>query len=294
MARPGGNMIEVATLQEIVGDEIAECDTLAGSAMNTVRALTLKSGERVVFKSASSREIEVEVWALRSMAERGVPVPPLLSWSSTGATPYLVSRFVSAQSGLPTEAAAARAGALLRAVHALPVDGVGFLKESGVVAQAIVPGSWPAYVAAFGARLQPLANAGVLGLELHDRCRDVLAETERWAQPLVFAHGDFHARHMLGLGTKHEVIIDWADCAAAPVWLDLARLDVEGADQSAFLDAYFPSGSPPEAKGHLSSYKLLYSLVALVWEYEGGGDWIRERVPAIEAALNVLSGPTRT
>ena len=35
-------MIEVATLQEIVGDEIAECDTLAGSAMNTVRALTLK------------------------------------------------------------------------------------------------------------------------------------------------------------------------------------------------------------------------------------------------------------
>ncbi len=54
MARPGGNMIEVATLQEIVGDEIAECDTLAGSAMNTVRALMWFPPNRGGFGYAAS------------------------------------------------------------------------------------------------------------------------------------------------------------------------------------------------------------------------------------------------
>ncbi|MFC5823599.1 hypothetical protein [Nonomuraea insulae] len=36
---------------------------------------------------------------------------------------------------------------------------------------------------------------------------------------------------------------------------------------------------------HLANHRLLYLLLALVWEYECGGDWLHERVPGIESAL---------
>lgn len=288
--KPDGDGFDLAVLEELIGGRIVDLDVLAGFAANGVAALTLESGDRVVFKMASSREVEVEVWALQSMAERGVPTPPLLSWSTTGARPHLVTRFVSGASGVQTAAAAARAGAMLRAVHALPVAGVGFFKELAAPAQAVLPGSWSSWVAEFSVRLEPLAVAGVLTADLLDRCRDILIDTERWAHPVVFAHGDFHARHLLGVGTAAEAIIDWADCAAAPAWLDLARMGVHGAVERALLDAYFPAGPPPDAAAHLSSHKLLYGLLALVWEYEGGGDWLRERVPGIETALAAMTG----
>ncbi|MGP3965456.1 hypothetical protein ACTWPT_56860 [Nonomuraea sp. 3N208] len=55
--------------------------------------------------------------------------------------------------------------------------------------------------------------------------------------------------------------------------------------QRAMLDAYFPAGVPADASLHMANHHLLYMLLALVFEYEGGGDWLHERVPGIEAAL---------
>lgn len=289
-----GNEINSTVIEESIGERIVASDVLNGFAANTVAALTLESGDRVVFKAASAREVEVEVWALRSMAERGVPTPPLLSWSTVGDRPHLITRYVSGQPGVSTVVAAARAGTVLRAVHDLPVGGVGFFKEGAAPVPEAAAGSWPDFVAEFSGRIEPLAAAGVLTADLYDRCRDMLTDSKCWAHPVVFVHGDFHTRHVLGLGTASEAIIDWADCGAAPVWLDLARMDVEGAVERAFLNAYFPSGPPPHAAANIATYKLLYALLALVWEYEGGGDWLHERVPGIEAALAVMTGAAST
>ncbi|GAA2215155.1 hypothetical protein GCM10009850_106220 [Nonomuraea monospora] len=99
----------------------------------------------------------------------------------------------------------------------------------------------------------------------------------------MFVHGDLHPRHVLSSGSRITGIIDWADCGAASPWLDLARMDL-GSPQT-MLDAYFPHGIPADAPAHLANHRLLYLLLALIWEYECGGDWLHERVPGIESAL---------
>ncbi|TMR94440.1 hypothetical protein EJK15_33870 [Nonomuraea basaltis] len=74
--------------------------------------------------------------------------------------------------------------------------------------------------------------------------------------------------------------------AAAGPWLDLARMELrEPRLQRAVLDAYFPAGIPADAPLHMANHRLLSMLLALVWEYECGGDWLHERVPSIESAL---------
>ncbi|MGN9782274.1 hypothetical protein ACTMTF_12660 [Nonomuraea sp. ZG12] len=64
----------VCPAQRVTGYE-----PLSGFAVDTVAAVTLESGARAVFKAAAACEVEVELWALWSMAERGA--------SSTGDLP---------------------------------------------------------------------------------------------------------------------------------------------------------------------------------------------------------------
>ncbi|MFI6732779.1 phosphotransferase family protein [Nonomuraea sp. NPDC050451] len=274
-------MIECLLSQRVTGYE-----PLSGFAANTVAAVTLRSGVRAVFKAAAAREVEVELWALRSMSERGVPVPEVIAGAADAEIPYLVTRLVSGEPGIATPKAASEVGRLLRAVHSLPVEGAAFFKEASGSPPCAGEKTWADLVAGLADRLGPVADAGILTPTFHARCRDLLLDGTRWDQPCVYVHGDLHARHVLSAGSRIEGIIDWADCGAAGPWLDLARMDFrEPGLQRAMLDAYFPAGIPADAPSHLANHRLLYMLLALVWEYECGGDWLHERVPGIESAL---------
>lgn len=48
---------------------------------------------------------EVELWALRSMAERGVPVPEVIAGAPDTEIPYLVTRLVPGEPGVATRTA---------------------------------------------------------------------------------------------------------------------------------------------------------------------------------------------
>ncbi|MGW4955746.1 phosphotransferase family protein [Nonomuraea sp. NPDC004186] len=278
--------IDAEVIECLLSQHVTGYEPLSGFAANTVAAVTLGSGARAVFKAAAAREVEVELWALRSMSERGVPVPEVIAGAPDAEIPYLVTRLVSGEPGVATREAASEVGRLLRAVHSLPVEGAGFFKEASGSPPCAGAATWADQVAGLADRLGPVADAGILPPTLHARCRDLLLDGPRWDQPCVYVHGDFHPRHVLSAGSRIEGIIDWADCGAAGPWLDLARMDFrEPGLQRAMLDAYFPAGIPDDAPSHLANHRLLYMLLALMWEYECGGDWLHERVPGIEAAL---------
>ena len=276
-----------ALVERLLDQGVVGWQAQSGFASNTVATATLASGDRVVFKAADPHEVAVEAWALRSVAQIGLPVPELLTASTSG-TGYLLTRFVTGAPGVPTTDDATRAGDLLREVHRLPVTGAGFFKEGAPPPPAAPAGSWAEVVAETGERLAPLVEAGVLTPVLARRCRRVLEDRPRWDQPVVFVHGDLHQRHLLGLGTSSEAVIDWADCGAASPWLDLARLDLGDRFRRAFLTAYFEGQVPSDAEREIDAHQLLHQLLALVWEHEGGGDWLHERVPGIELALRRL------
>jgi aminoglycoside phosphotransferase len=92
--RIDGEVIACLLSQRVTGYEL-----LAGFAANTVAAVTLASGARVVFKAAAAREVEVELWALRSMAARGVPVPEVVAGAPDAEIPYLVTRLLAGEPG---------------------------------------------------------------------------------------------------------------------------------------------------------------------------------------------------
>ncbi|GAA3586217.1 hypothetical protein GCM10022419_080470 [Nonomuraea rosea] len=278
--------IDREVVQRLLSQRVTGYEPLSGFAANTVAMVTLESGVRAVFKAARAREVEVELWALRSMAERRVPVPEVIAGAPDAEIPHLVTRLLPGEPGITTPAAAAELGRLLRAVHALPVKGAAFFKESSGPPPGAGEGTWADQVAGLADRLDSVAAAGILTPALLSRCRDFLADGTRWDQPCVYVHGDLHLRHVMSAGSRIEGIIDWADCAAASPWLDLARLELPGpALRHALLDAYFPAGIPADAPLRLADHRLLYLLLALLWEYECGGDWLHERVPGIESAL---------
>ncbi|MEU6721887.1 aminoglycoside phosphotransferase family protein [Nonomuraea sp. NPDC046802] len=281
--------IDGEVVQRLLAQRVTGYEPLSGFAANTVASVTLESGARAVFKGADAREIEVELWALRSMSERGVPVPEVIAGVTDAEIPYMVTRLVSGEPGVATVEAASAIGRALRAVHSLPVTGAGFFKESSGSPPYAGEGTWAGRVAGMADQLGPVAAAGVLTPALLSRCRDFLLDGARWDQPCVFVHGDFHVRHVLSAGSRIEAIIDWADCGAASPWLDLARVELgEPGLRRAMLHAYFPEGVPADASAHLANHRLLYMLLALVWEYEVAGDWLHQRVPGIESALAAI------
>ncbi|QFY08641.1 phosphotransferase [Nonomuraea phyllanthi] len=248
--------IDGELIQRLLSQRVTGYEPLSGFAANTVAAVTLESGARAVFKAAGKREVEVELWALRSMSERGIPVPDVIAGDPDAEVPYLVTRLVSGEPGVATLQAASEVGRLLCAVHAMPVKGAGFFKESSGAPPYAHEGTWADQVAALTDRLAPVADAGILTPTLHARCRDLLLDGTRWDQPCVYVHGDFHPRHVLSAGSRIEGIIDWADCGAASPWLDLARVDFrEPGLQRAMLDAYFPAGVPADARSHLANHR---------------------------------------
>lgn len=90
-------------------------------------------------------------------------------------------------------------------------------------------------------------------------------------------------------GAQVAAVIDWADCAVASPWLDLARVTPTAPRlRDALLGAYFPGGVPSDAVARLADHDVLCRLFALVWEREAGGEWLHERVPGIERTVGVV------
>jgi aminoglycoside phosphotransferase len=100
----------------------------------------------------------------------------------------------------------------------------------------------------------------------------------------VLLHGDLHPRHVFALGNKLTGIIDWGDARYGDPLFDLARFSMAGpAANSAFLAGYGPiDGS---AEHVLSSYRVIWSLMALQAEHAAGGDWFQPHLNTIRHEL---------
>lgn len=169
-------MLDRAAVQRLVGARVVACEERAGFAANTVVVVTTDVGARLVVKRAAASEVAAELWALRAVAARGVPVPEVVAGAADADPPHLVTRFVPGVAGVSTTAVAALVGRLLRLVHSVPVHGSGFLKEhgnehgaeSGVrgpgAPLAVGTGTWADRVAELAGRLDVVAD--VLGPRL--------------------------------------------------------------------------------------------------------------------------------
>jgi aminoglycoside phosphotransferase (APT) family kinase protein len=100
----------------------------------------------------------------------------------------------------------------------------------------------------------------------------------------VLLHGDLHLRHVYAEGAELTGILDWGDTTYGDPLFDLARLSMAGPDVTAmFLTGYGDVDAPPRT---LSTYRVLWSLIALQAEHAAGGDWIQPHLEVIARDLS--------
>ena len=265
-------------------DEVREVACFAGN-----QVFRLRRGERVVFlKCADRLDLEREVAVIEAVRERGVPVPAVEAFDPAGdvaGTPCVVLRDVG---GEPLDGDAPEfggAGAHLRAVHDVMLDGFGSV--------TVGPGlrgedaTWSDTVERRTAGLAPIVTAGLVPADLATRAGAALDDhRERFdsVESARLLHGDFHPRHVYAVDGHITGIIDWGDATAGDPVFDLGRLvragirdrSVEGGFQlvEIVLDGY---GDAPWLRGDLAAKLLLYGVVFSLWsmhgEFESGAPW---------------------
>jgi aminoglycoside phosphotransferase (APT) family kinase protein len=228
---------------------------------------------------------------LSDMARAEVPVPKLLHADTscqTFARPFLLLSALEGADSAPSEQAMLEAGRQLRRVHELPIKGFGFLKQSLGNQMTGPYDSWNDVLSRLVDDLQLIVEAGVLGERLHRQLATRLSEAATFSVPVShFLHGDFHSRHVFTDGPRITGIIDWADVAGGDPWLDVARFCMsDGRNMDAFLRGYLDGEHrSAEMRTKISIYRLVWSALALTWEFAVDGDWISPRVENIERQL---------
>ena len=92
-------------------------------------------------------------------------------------------------------------------------------------------------------------------------------------------HGDLHLRHVYAVNAELTGILDWGDTTYGDHLFDLARLSMAGPEATAaFLSGYGDIEAPPRT---LSTYRALWSLMALQAELAAGGDWLQPHLDVI-------------
>ncbi|HEX6857028.1 MAG TPA: phosphotransferase [Streptosporangiaceae bacterium] len=221
--------------------------------------------------------LQREITVLPALARRlplAIPVPELIGaptaefgWPFWGAR--MIPGTELAEAGLPDgtrAAAAAGAGAFLRALHAIPASDP---LCAGLPTDPMSRAHPAARLPRIREQIRQLADLGGWGpgpfADAVEALLDRAAPLGPPPGPLVLVHGDLHIRHLLvGPDGAATGVIDWIDvCQADPaVDLSLAYLAFRGADRAAFLAAYGPVDEERELRCRVLAVSLGVALAA--------------------------------
>lgn len=275
---------------------VASVEPVIGSLTNQNFLVDTSTG-RFVLKAGRAGDMRAEAWACDAVRRVGVAAPEVLALELEDdhlGLPYLVTRRVG---GAPSEAdgpALAEAGRQLALVHGLPADGYGFFREVDASRPVDVGPrtAWAEVFTAVSTGLGPLVDAGVLPTRTADRLHRAVHQhpSLQQARPGVLLHGDLHPRHVLCDGGRLTGIIDWADVAAGDPLFDLGRFSVAGpAALAALLRGYRDEQVlDPVTSAGLTSYRVLWAMLALAYEFQAGGDWFASYLDVITTGLDEL------
>ncbi|HEY6740158.1 MAG TPA: aminoglycoside phosphotransferase family protein [Actinopolymorphaceae bacterium] len=295
-----------AVVHAHVGEPVRKVQELDGFVGNRAfMARTDRGG--YVLKAGDAVAIAAEAWACERVRAAGVPAPEVVVSDLSSRLlprPYLVMRKLSGDpvDGEPVDRTAGvltEAGRRLRAVHSITADGYGYLLHA---TQPVRDGaeptgpeaSWSKVVETPLAALDRLVTAGIVLPALADRLRHTV-ESHRSAlayrDRACLLHGDLHPRHIFARKGRMTGFIDWGDVAVGDPWYDLGRFSRAGTTAlEHLLRGYRPEADREEVERRLTLYRVVWSLQAIVWEHQAGGDWFAEHLAAITDGLDRLSG----
>lgn len=279
-----------------------------GSAVSAVRPvagfvgnqnfLVDTSGGGYVLKAGDARGIAAEAWVCERVRREGVPAPEVLAVDlDRGALPlpFLLMRQLE---GRPVEvgedAVLTEVGRQLRIVHALTLPGFGLLHVSPSDEGNFQQGrhaTWGDALSEPLGALDALVAHHVLAARLADRLRTavdahraLLDGTRRGA----LLHGDLHPRHIFAADGGLSGLIDWGDVAVGDPAFDLGRFSRDGdVSLRQLLRGYEPDDDP-DLERRIVFYRVVWSLLAIRWEFDAGGDWFAGHVEALAAGLDTL------
>lgn len=251
-----------ALASSVVGP-IARVESVQGFAGNQTFRMHTVSGETVYLKSGST--VEAEARACELARSVGVPAPRILAVEPT----YLISAEVP---GSPSDddAVLTSAGRAFRRLHDIRGN----------------DGDWAERLLRLIDRLDVLA--GIVPSDLADRLREIVPPFIDGVADVdpVLLHADLHSRHLYAVGNDLTGVIDWGDTMYGDPLFDVARFSMSGpAAVEAFLTGYGVRRTP-DLDRTLSTYRVLWSLMALYAEHEAGGDWFAAHVRTIRTELS--------
>ena len=279
-------------------DDVRQVSSAAGNQVFRVRC-----GDRVAFlKVARELDLRREVAVLEALHKQDVPVPVIEAFDATGDTagaPCLLLRHVGGRPLTGVEPVLRTAGAHLRAVHDIKLDGFGSLVVHGPIRGEDL--TWADTVRRRTTRLEPIIDAGLIDADLVARAGVALEKGQQLFDAVPsgrLLHGDFHPRHVYASDERITGIIDWGDATSGDPVYDLGRVLHSGvldkglehgfALVQVVVDGY---GDAPWIRRELTAKLLLYAAVFVMWsmegEFSGGAPWA-PWWPAQNAALSLI------
>ncbi len=255
-------LLDVQDLAAAVVGPIARVESVQGFAGNQTFRLHTVSGDTVYLKAGDT--VGAEARACQLARSVGVPAPQILAVEPT----YLISAEVP---GGPSDADAVltSAGRAFRRLHDIRGN----------------DGDWAGRLARLIDRLDVLA--GIVPADLAGRLREIVPPFIHSVADIdpVLLHADLHPRHLYAVGSELTGVIDWGDTMYGDPLFDIARFSMAGASATeAFLTGYGLRRTPTLDQT-LSTYRILWSLMALHAEHAAGGDWFAAHVRTVRTEL---------
>jgi Ser/Thr protein kinase RdoA (MazF antagonist) len=282
----------------LLGSRVDDLRRVSSFAGNQV--FRVCSGKRVAFlKLADGRDLRREVAVVESLRNRGVPVPVVEAFDPTcelAGRPCALFGDVGGRALRGTEPEFYSAGALLRAVHDVRLDGFGSLAdETGGLRGE--DRTWTETIQRRVGNLAPIADAGWVPATLLHRAQTVIDERPELIGASTagrLLHGDFHPRHVFAAGGAITGVIDWGDATSGDPVYDIARvlgvglLDHDLAHGYALVKVVLGSyGDAAWLQPDLHEKLLAFAVVLLLWSMQGelanGAPWPPFWPPRTEA-----------
>ncbi|MEX1009693.1 MAG: aminoglycoside phosphotransferase family protein [Acidimicrobiia bacterium] len=235
---------------------------------------------RYLVKCGATDSVRAEAWVCDRVREEGVPAPAIVDVDLSKEQLPLAFLVMEHVGGAPVDdssSALETAGAHLRVVHAIELDGFGWLGASESGDRGTQPTWFDAMTEGTGS-LAAVVDAGLLPARtvadverVVDRHRDILDAV----QSACLLHGDFHPRHVFADDRRLCGIIDWGDATAGDPLFDLGRVLRSG---RAALDRMLVSYGPlpvggDELERRLQLYLCLWVASSVSWEFFAGPPW---------------------
>jgi aminoglycoside phosphotransferase (APT) family kinase protein len=214
----------------------------------------------VIFKGSDPKGrdddgIGLEAWACEAVRAAGVPTPTILAVDTSRRQLPMSFLIMEKSAGQPLSSIKAevrkplalKAGALLRRMHAIELEGFGWLDEEVYKAKGITQGGFAtwheAVLSEIPTSLNYFSQNGALDVETLRAVERVLVQAEPLLQSVTsgrLLHGDLGALHVWVDPAQETVtsFVDFGDgCAGDPVW-DFMRYEWDAVAD--LLEGYGP------------------------------------------------------